>query len=226
MTTARAPHNPPPPDPSAGDPAPTVGGPGPRRGVRRVVVAVAAGGLVLGCGVAYAAADGGGPAAPSASASGTAPSPSTSGTAPKVVPGPPGRAGRPAPRPHIDGTVASVQGGRITVTDRDGFTRIIVTTTATTYSGGLSADLAKGVEIHAVGTVDADHTSLDATSIGRAPAGPGRAGGPHGPRPGPPGAPKPPVGKPGRATPPTGKPTPPRPRPTGSPAPSAPRTGS
>jgi hypothetical protein len=93
--------------------------------------------------------------------------------------------GAPDPRPHqprLTGTVTSVSGTQILITDRDGFTRTIVTSSKTTYSDGLTASPAKGTEIEAVGTVDANGTSLDATSIGK-PKGPGGFG-PGGHRPG------------------------------------------
>lgn len=87
--------------------------------------------------------------------------------------------------PHIDGVVSAVNGNRVTVTDPDGFTRTITTSGSTTYtkSGSTvsSSSVAVGSSIHATGTVDANGTSLDATSIelrvpGERPAGP--AGGP------------------------------------------------
>ncbi|MGZ4553631.1 MAG: hypothetical protein ACXVGN_08675 [Mycobacteriaceae bacterium] len=126
-----------------------------RRRARRVVIAVAAGGLVLaGTGAAYATTVG----APTPSAD------SANGS---------GNAARPAHQPHLGGTVASVSPGAVTVTDRDGFTRTIRTSPTTTYGSGLTADLAVGTHIHAVGTLDADHTSLDATTISKAPTGDG-----------------------------------------------------
>lgn len=126
-----------------------------RRRARRIVIAVAAGGLVLaGTGAAYATTVG----APTPSAD------SASGSS---------NAARPAHQPHLGGTVASVSPGTVTVTDRDGFTRTIRTSPTTTYGSGLTADLAVGTRIHAVGTVDVDHTSLDATTISKAPTGDG-----------------------------------------------------
>ncbi|MGZ6880854.1 MAG: hypothetical protein ACXVGB_13270 [Mycobacteriaceae bacterium] len=126
-----------------------------RRRARRVVIAVAAGGLVLaGTGAAYATTVG----APTPSAD------SANGSS---------NAARPAHQPHLGGTVASVSPGAVTVTDRDGFTRTIRTSPTTTYGSGLTADLAVGTHIHAVGTLDADHTSLDATTISKAPTGDG-----------------------------------------------------
>lgn len=122
---------------------------------RRALVAVAAGGLLLGgTGVAYAVTSttppsttpSSGPPSSGAPSSGTA-------TAP------------PVRQPDIGGTVTSVSGNTVLVTDRDGFTRTILTSSTTTYGTGLSDPLAVGTVIHAVGTVDADKTSLDATAI-------------------------------------------------------------
>ncbi len=101
----------------------------------------------------------------------------------------PGSGTRAAPvhQPHLDGTVKSVSGSTVLITDRDGFTRTIKLSSATKYTDSLSAaKLTKGTKIHAEGTVDADQTSLDATSVGTMPAGgPGRGGpggfGGHGP---------------------------------------------
>jgi hypothetical protein len=75
---------------------------------------------------------------------------------------------RPAPKPHLAGTVTSVSGSTVLIKDREGFTRTIV----------LSS------KIHAEGTVDANGTSLDAVTVGadKGPmGGPGRGdGGPMG----------------------------------------------
>lgn len=152
---------------------------------RHIVIAVAAAGLILsGAGAAYAATISPTPAPGSGS--------SSSSTA------------RPAPQPHIDGTVSSVSGNTVTVTDRDGFTRTILTSSATTYGTGLSASLAAGTSIHAVGTVDANHTSLDASAITIPPVGHGGKHGGQGTKPTPPagtsGTPTAPSG----TTPPTG----------------------
>jgi len=158
---------------SAGDPAEAAAVPSRAHGRARrlTVTAVVAGGLVPG-GTAIAYADG--TTAPTTSSSTSPSQPSNGSPAPTQ---------RPAPRPHIDGTVASVSGDTVTVTDHDGFARTIVTSTATTYAGGLSAPLAVGTEIHATGTVDANHTSLDATQIGTRPTPPAGARGKDGPRP-------------------------------------------
>lgn len=100
--------------------------------------------------------------------------------------------------PHLDGTVKSVSGTTILITDHDGFTRTIVVSSSTTYSDGLTATPKTGTALHATGTVDADGTTLDATAVGARPAPPadghgpgrGRAGGPGR------GAPKPPTAAP------------------------------
>jgi len=104
-----------------------------------------------------------------------------------------------------------VNGSTILITDRDGFTRTIKTSGSTTYGAGITASPAPGTRVHATGTVDADGTSLDATTVVTAPTPP--AGGKHGagPKPGPrEGAESP------DAPTPSGAPTPP----TGSAAPS------
>ena len=101
------------------------------------------------------------------------------------------------------GKVKSVTGTQILITDPEGFTRTIVTSSKTTYSDSLTASPAAGTQIEAVGTVDANGTSLDATSIGK-PKGPGPWGG-HGPGghgPGGPGGP----GRTGPGGPPPGAP--------------------
>lgn len=76
---------------------------------------------------------------------------------------------------HVDlaGSIVSIGTGSVVIQDRQGFWRTIVLGTSTTYSEGpmkmspaaSSSDLAVGATIEAVGTVDADHTSLDATSV-------------------------------------------------------------
>ncbi len=168
---------------SAGDPA-EIPSRAHGRGRRLTVAAVIAGGLVLGgTAIAYA----GTTTAPTSGDSSTTTSPSQ--------PSNPGSAAtqRPIPRPHIDGTVVSVSGDTITVTDPEGFTRTIVTSSSTTYDNGLSAPLATGAEIHATGTVDANHTSLDATQIGTRPKPPAGPAGKDGPRP-----PKPPAASQGQ----------------------------
>jgi Domain of unknown function (DUF5666) len=71
--------------------------------------------------------------------------------------------------PKIDGTVTAVGSGTITVTDNDGFTRTIVTTSSTKYtSAGSTVAASKvvvGTPIHAEGKVDANGTSLDASRV-------------------------------------------------------------
>jgi hypothetical protein len=78
--------------------------------------------------------------------------------------------------PHLEGTVQSVSGSTILITDRDGFTRTIKVSGATTYSDNLTSSPAVGTAISAEGTVDADGTSLDATKVGAGHTG-GAAGG-------------------------------------------------
>jgi len=146
------------------------------RAARLTLTGAAACGLLLGGTViASAAHAGGGPApTPSSSASSSAnPQPSANpsdGTQQSASPatGRPGSTKKPAPsqhRPHIDGTLASVSAATVTVTDRDGFTRTILTSSGTKYGDGLTAQLPAGTKIHAEGTVDANGTSLDATTI-------------------------------------------------------------
>ena len=88
-----------------------------------------------------------------------------------------GMAGLGAQGPSLSGTALAVSGDTITITDSDGFVRTINVTDDTEYGDGLSADLAEGTEIRAIGTVNDDDTSLDATSISTAAAGHGRADG-------------------------------------------------
>ena len=71
--------------------------------------------------------------------------------------------------------------GRITIVDRDGFTRQIKIAT-------IPDGVVVGTMIHAEGTVDADGVTLDATSVRTAPPGPEGRGGPDGP-----GRPRPPA---------------------------------
>lgn len=69
---------------------------------------------------------------------------------------------------HIDGVVTGVNGSSLTVTDPDGFTRHVTTTSGTTYTqqgASTSSRPRTGSVIHATGRVDADGTTLDATSI-------------------------------------------------------------
>lgn len=85
---------------------------------------------------------------------------------------------------HVGGQVESVSANTITVSDRDGFYRTLSVSSATTYAKGAQSatlnEVSVGSFIMAVGTVDANHTTLDTSSIriGRphsvagAPAGP------------------------------------------------------
>jgi hypothetical protein len=123
---------------------------------RRVAVAVAlGGGLALGVAGLAQAAD---TPAPSGSA---APSAGTAG---------PGRGAGHEHAPHLAGTVKSISDTRILITDRDGFTRQI---NITSKPDGVAV----GTRIHAVGTVNADGVSLDATSVVVAPEGEGKRDG-------------------------------------------------
>lgn len=96
---------------------------------------------------------------------------------------------------HLVGTVMSVSGNSITISDNQGFERTIQVSSATTYSkSGTNAtvsDVQSGTVIFAEGLVDANHTTLDATNIGiglpsnangGVPGGPG-FNGPMGPGP-------------------------------------------
>lgn len=202
-----APVNPETPDWISGGPA----SPPPSRTGRRLAVAgVAAAALAVG-GVAVAQA---------ATSNAPSPSPSSSASAsPGAKPGDPDRGPRQH-SPHLAGTVVSASDGTITITDFEGFQRTIHTSSATTYSDGLTATPAAGTKIVAEGTVDSDKTSLKATKIAKMPdrpeGGPGRGfpgGGPG--------------GFPGRhhdrdGTPPSGSATPPSP---GTPSPGTPSPG-
>ncbi len=148
----------------------------PKRPRALIIGGVAAAALALGGGAVALATTSSSAATPSATATATA-----SGST-KATP--------PAPRahtPHLDGTVTSVSGTTILIKDRDGFTRTIRTSSATKYTDGLTSAPAKGTHIDAEGKVDADGTSLDATTVGKAPAMP--PGGPGRPGPGGPGGP-------------------------------------
>ncbi len=95
---------------------------------------------------------------------------------------------------HVAGRVVSVNGSTVVVADGEGFYRTVVVSGSTTYSkSGASATLADvtpGSVVFAVGLVDGNHTSLDATHVAigvpsGAPVAPGggfgpRAGGPRG----------------------------------------------
>lgn len=71
--------------------------------------------------------------------------------------------------PHMDGVISAIGGSTVTITDPDGFTRTIKTSSSTTYThNGQSSSrsvLANGQNVHAVGSVDSDHTDLDAASV-------------------------------------------------------------
>jgi hypothetical protein len=143
------------------------------RGVRRsrviagtaVAVVVIAGAITVGLTESSASAS---PASLAAAASSSAPG--ATGSAPARPSGPAGRgAFQPGP-PFIFGTVKSVSGTTIKVTDQQGFTRTVVTSSKTTYKGGATATPTVGAKIIATGTVDANGTSLDATTISALPA--------------------------------------------------------
>lgn len=201
-----APVNPETPDWISGGPASPPPSPPPSRTGRRLAVAgVAAAALAVG-GVAVAQA-----------ATSNAPSPSPSSSAsPGAKPGDPDPDRGPRQHsPHLAGTVVSASDGTITITDFEGFQRTIHTSSATTYSDGLTATPAAGTKIVAEGTVDSDKTSLKATKIAKMPDRPEGRGFPGGPGRGPGG------GFPGRhgdrdGTPPSGTPSP------GTPSPSTP----
>jgi hypothetical protein len=81
---------------------------------------------------------------------------------------------------HLEGWVTKADGSTITVTDPSGFTRTVRTSGSTTYekdgTTATASAVTVGTFVHAVGKVDADGTTLDATrvSTGR----PQRHGGP------------------------------------------------
>lgn len=146
----------------------------PRHGRQLLAVGGLAAALVAGGGAAALAS---GSPSPGATSSGSASASSGTATPPTPKPG----------TPHLDGTVTSVNGSTIRIKDPQGFTRTIKTSSATTYTNGLTATPTTGTRIHATGTVDANGTDLDATTIGTPPAphpaGPGK-GRPHsGPNP-------------------------------------------
>ena len=75
---------------------------------------------------------------------------------------------------RVDGTVVSVTGTSIVVQDAQGFWRTVMVGASTTYSSGKGgvpgaaatvAEVVPGVRVDAIGTVDPNHTSLDATSV-------------------------------------------------------------
>ena len=90
---------------------------------------------------------------------------------------------------HVAGRVVSVNGSTVVVADGEGFYRTVVVSGSTTYSkSGASATLADvtpGSVVFAVGLVDGNHTTLDATHVAigvpsGVPAGAGRGFGPGG----------------------------------------------
>jgi hypothetical protein len=70
---------------------------------------------------------------------------------------------------HISGVVTVVSGDNITISDHQGFTRLILVGGATTYnkagSPGALVDVVVGARIRAEGLVDANGTTLDALSV-------------------------------------------------------------
>jgi hypothetical protein len=97
--------------------------------------------------------------------------------------GPPARGVYKPGQPILFGSVKSVSGATIRVTDQQGFTRTVVTSSKTTYKDGATASPAVGTKIIAIGSVDANGTSLDAATITLLPATGAGAGGRHpGPR--------------------------------------------
>ena len=144
------------------------------RRARRLALSIAiGGGLALGvAGLAQAAE------VPKPSGSAQPPGPAQSGAARPGGEAGPG-AGRGEPRthqPHLAGTVKSITADRIVIVDRDGFTRQI---NITKTPDGVQV----GTAIFAVGKVNADGVSLDATEVKVAPERPaGAKGGPGGHR--------------------------------------------
>jgi len=94
--------------------------------------------------------------------------------------------------PRIGGTVTAVNGNTITIIDEEGFWRTVSVSSSTTYAKGGSAaslaDVTVGQMIRAEGSIAANHTTLDATSVNigkpaagqMAPGGAPRFGGPGG----------------------------------------------
>ena len=105
---------------------------------------------------------------------------------------------------HLAGFVTKIDGGTITILDGSGFTRTITTSGSTTYDkngvAGSATDITVGTFVHALGSVDANGTTLDATKIGTGfPAMGDRSGREDGPGNGPAGdlGPEGPDGAPG-----------------------------
>jgi hypothetical protein len=71
--------------------------------------------------------------------------------------------------PALFGSVTSVSGDTVVITELEGFSRTIVVDSSTTYtkSGATSSlsDVVVGSDIVAEGTVDTNGTSLDATNV-------------------------------------------------------------
>lgn len=143
-------------------------------------VGLATVGLATGAVITAAAANASG----SGSSSSSSPSSSSANRTP--TPPKPGANGGPGakghgpgkPGPHIDGTVRTIAGDTITVTDLDGFTRTIEVSSDTTYTQNRSSTgesaVTKGRFLHAAGSVDSNGTTLDATSISIFTSGTGR----------------------------------------------------
>ncbi|HTT59349.1 MAG TPA: hypothetical protein VMF33_04815 [Acidimicrobiales bacterium] len=66
---------------------------------------------------------------------------------------------------QLIGTVQSVNGNTILITDPQGFTRTIMVGTGTTYQGGSLSSIVQGTKIFAQGTVDTNGTTLGAVTI-------------------------------------------------------------
>ena len=152
-----------------------------------LIAAGAAGLIIVGGGVALATTAAGASSPSSPSGYG----PASNGERPSgAKPTGTDQPTRPKPTPHLMGTVKSVSGSTILITDQDGFTRTIKVSSSTKYTDSLTSNPAVGTKIAAAGTVDTDGTSLDATTVsapktmpGGGPGGPGGPGG-HGPGPG------------------------------------------
>jgi hypothetical protein len=86
------------------------------------------------------------------------------------------------PVPMLAGTVKSTASSVILILDRQGFTRTVKVSSATSYKNGLTAAPAVGTKIVAIGKVDADGTSLDAVVVSKfSPHGIGHGPGRFGP---------------------------------------------
>lgn len=88
--------------------------------------------------------------------------------------------------PSVHGTVQSVSNNVLTIVDDQGFWRTVNLSASTTYTNnGQSATqsaLTQSAKVVAFGSVDSNHTSLDATSVAVNPTAPdGGHGGPGGP---------------------------------------------